>query len=241
MPEMRFPVWNLIFHSGIDDNFLLEKQLTCVNKNVIICVIKNAVWGYKMRAETYEKIRGFSGYIDTNTLLKHGITNRQIFSFVEEGILERVCHGYYWVTGREKPREYKEIEICLADPKAIICAESACFYWGLLQEKPDETAVATRREDRSSIKVNFPIRRHFVSDILYYKNYNIVATEYGKYNVSDLERSVCDCIRFRKSIASHTFDAIMEAYCDYEQAQYDRILEYAKRLNILKITKEILE
>lgn len=152
--------------------FLYTLHLTCVIKNATICVIKNAV-ERKVIKDTYIKCCQltwkYNGYISTSELLREGLTNRQISEFVANGMLERVCYGIYWLSCAEyaKPDDYKAIEICQSDPKAVICADSACFYQGLIDIEPPVVSIATRRDDRSKIAMNFPVRRHYYSGSIF--------------------------------------------------------------------------
>lgn len=195
-----------------------------------------------MRSTTYEKLERYSGYIETDQLLRDGFTNRQIANFVEEGLLERVCHGHYWILHPdcEKPKEYKAIEVCMSDPKAMICADSACFYLGLIQAEPMSLSVATSRNDRSAINMNFPVTRHFISDNIFSDSYNKISTGFGSYNISDIDRSVCDCIRFKKDIDTYIFDLVIDSYREQNVQREKRIWEYAKRLNMLDKVQKYL-
>ena len=66
-----------------------------------------------MRENTYIKIGAlysrYRGYVGTQDLLSEGFSNRQISVLVEEGYLEKICHGHYWIAGRQyrKPSDYK--------------------------------------------------------------------------------------------------------------------------------------
>lgn len=188
-----------------------------------------------MRKSVCEKLESYSGYIGTNQLLKAGITNRQIGALTVEGVLEKVCHGAYWVNKANciKPKEYKAIEVCISDPKAVICADSACFYLGLISTEPAFLSAATSRKDRRSIKMNFPVRRYYFSESNFEEAHQVVMTDFGIYQTFDLDRSVCDCIRFRKSIDTYIFDLIIEAYRERKDAQEKRLQAYARKLNVL--------
>ena len=92
------------------------------------------------RLETIANER--TGYITTEELLKSGITNRQIAVFVDKGMLEKISHGHYWLAcaGCGKPAEYKAVELCITNPNLIICADSACFYQGLISVEPERVS-----------------------------------------------------------------------------------------------------
>lgn len=188
-----------------------------------------------MRKTAGEKIESYSGYIGTRQLLKAGVTNRQIRALAAEGLLEKVCHGVYWVdkAACRKPKEYKAIEVCISDPKAVICADSACFYLGLIPVEPAVLSVATSRGDRRTIKMNFPVRRYYFSESNFEEAHQVVTTALGSYQTFDIDRSVCDCIRFRKNIDTYIFDLIIETYRERKNTQGKRLLAYAGKLHML--------
>ena len=198
-----------------------------------------------MREETYAKccrLAGkYRGYVSTAELLKEGLTNRQIAEFVTAGMLEKVCFGVYWFLCGEyqKPRDYKAIEIAKSDPRAVICADSACFYHGLITVEPPAVSVATPRTDRSRLGLNFPVSRHYYAENTFSDYQKIVDTDYGRYTVFDLERSVCDCIRFKDSIDEDIFALVIECYRKQDKSGR-RLLEYAGRLHMLNQMREYL-
>lgn len=187
-----------------------------------------------MRTITYAKLeniyRKFNGYTSTKTLLNEGLSNRQIAALAEEGYLEKVCHGYYWLAGKgvDKPLDYKCIEACLSDAKAVICMKSALYYQGVIEMEPEYLSVATERTDRSLLKMNFLTDRHYFSD----KNFQIgitkKETQFGCYNIYNIERSICDLFRLEPEITVEIIN-----YARSNEQQYQRLLKYAE-LFVLK-------
>lgn len=180
----------------------------------------------------------YQGYISTEELLRKGITNRQIHVFAEIGMLERVCHGYYWFqcSVLSKPWDYKAVEVCFSDPETVICADSACFYLGLVDKEPGRISVATRRSDRRKIHMNFPVSRHYYSERMFSEYQNLIETDFGRYRVYDIERSVCDCIRFRGNLEEDMFAYVIECYRKRNPTG-DKLLEHAKNLRLLNQVK----
>ena len=213
-------------------------------KNAIICVTKNAMERNVIK-DTYIKCyrlsQKYNGYVSTSELLREGLTNRQISEFAANGMLEKVCYGTYWFSCADyaKPPDYKAVEICRSNPKAVICADSACFYQGLIEVEPPVVSVATRRDDRSKIEMKYPVTRHYYSGSNFSEHQNIRNTEFGQYVVYDIERSVCDCIRFRNTIDDDIFCLIIERFREQDKAK-NRIVHYAKKLHMLnQLTKYI--
>lgn len=186
-----------------------------------------------MRAATYHKLEElynkYNGYISTKKLLGEGLSNRQIAGLTEEKYLEKVCHGHYWMLqcGYKKPDDYKCIEVCLSDPRAVIAMKSACYYQGLIRKEPDVLTVATKRTDRSLIELKFPIERHYFSDNNYQFGIKEIETAFGKYNIYCVERSLYDIVRLKD-------DSIIEVSHQLKPGteQYKRILEYARMFGL---------
>ncbi len=186
-----------------------------------------------MRYNTYIRLEAMckkiKGYVGTKELLEEGFSNRQIAVLTEEGYLKKICHGFYWINGSgyEKPIDYKCIEVCLSDPKAVICMDSALYYQGAIETEPECLSVSTKRTDRSLINLNFPVNRHYFSENNFEIGLKKKKTEFGCYYIYDIERSVCDIKRFE----SGNIEEVITGICSNEY-QYKRLLEYAKLLRI---------
>ena len=186
-----------------------------------------------MRENTYIRFertcKKIKGYIETRELLEEGFSTRQIATLEREEYLEKVCHGYYWIKGQdyEKPKDYKCIEICLSAPRAVICTKSALYYQNVLMTEPEYLSVATERTDRSSLHVAFPVKRHYFSKNIYGVGIEKRETEFGSYNIYDVERSICDVIRLNDEIS-------LEIVCRLEEKRqnYDHLAKYAELLKI---------
>lgn len=198
-----------------------------------------------MLERTYDRLKQigirYQGYVDTEQLKAEGLTNRQIGTFVEEGLLERISHGHYWLQCAEysKPEDYRAIEVCIANPDAVICADSACYYQGLIEQEPQVLSVATLRSDRRKMQMNFPVARHYYSELMF-GGFEKKSTKFGSYNIYDVERSVCDCFRFRNTLEDGMLELIVESYQNRKDSQLERLLTYAKILRIEKMVRELL-
>lgn len=198
-----------------------------------------------MRQIIYDRVASIAdntkNYILTRDLLREGITNRQIASLQEEGYLEKIVNGFFWYTGngREKPENYKAIEIGKVNPNAVICAETSCYLQGLIDIEPNVFTIATRRSDRQGMSMPFKTRRHYFADSYFEDNVITVETAYGSYHMYDLERSVCDCIRFREEVEPLIYEKIILNHKKMqEEAMVKRMLAYAKAMKFEKKMRE---
>lgn len=186
-----------------------------------------------MRNNTYVKLetvyKKYRGYIRTNVLLEEGFSNRQIAVLAEEGYLEKIGHGCYWLAGGrdKKPQDYKCVEVCLSDPRAVICMDSALYYQKAITEEPEYLSIATERTDRSTLKMNFPTKRHYFSESNFQIGRRKRKTEFGCYFIYDVERSICDMQRLEPQITLEFTDRVKN-----NEQQYKRLRSYAELLRV---------
>ena len=198
-----------------------------------------------MRQIIYDKVRNISekykGYIDTEDLMKEGLTNRQIGLLTAEEKLEKIAHGHYWVNSDAygKPEDYKAVEVARVNENAVICADSACYYMGLIDVEPQVLSIATKRSDRHKMKMNFDVCRHYFSEKAFEEDQKVFNTEYGSYKVYDIDRSVCDCVRFKNDLPKEIFDLIIEKYKKYDKRSTERLMAYAKAMRISRQVEQI--
>lgn len=191
-----------------------------------------------MRNSTYQRLESlyktYKGYISTRELLGEGFSNRQIAVLAEEKYLEKVCYGYYWLLqcGRNKPADYKCIEASLSNPRAVIAMESACFYQGILKEEPQFLAVATERTDRSAMKMNFPVERHYFSNPSFQIGMQEMQTEFGSYRMYDVERSFCDMARLGSKHAEDGIAAEVFHFLTASERRQARMRKYAEMFRL---------
>ena len=199
-----------------------------------------------MLLNTYEKVtklfRDGNGYRNAAQLKDAKVTTVQIKELVNKGILERVSHGHYWLIDEEKgkPENFEMLEACMVNPRAVICADSACYYHGLVEKAPEKLSVATLKTDRSKMQLNFPVTRHYYSDLAFEQDMEVVDTPYGQIRIYALERSVCDTIRFRADIGVEMVEHIVRNYMKRENRQMERLLAYADAMREGKIVRTTL-
>lgn len=201
-----------------------------------------------MRQQTYERVknlnRKYQGYIGTADLLREGFTNRQIAVLQQEGYLEKIANGCFWLVcaGVEKPFDHKASAVGAVNKEAVVIADSACYYQGFISVEPPKVSIATRRSDRHQMKFPFEVTRHYLSNRGYEEGMKKVETKFGDYQIYEIGRSVCDCIRFRDSIETDIFDLVIE---NYRKAQADnrmreRLLTYARLMKFEEKAKRFL-
>ncbi|MBO4863652.1 MAG: hypothetical protein J5517_04765 [Eubacterium sp.] len=193
-----------------------------------------------MRKMIYDRLDEMAnesnGYVETSELFQKGFTTRQIGSLLDEHRLEKVSFGIYWIVNDSlvKPKDYKAIEISMTDPEAVICADSACYMHGLIEREPSKLSVATRRSDRHKLDMGFPTNRYYISDSIFEEGIEEVNTDFGKYYIYNIERSICDCFKYKNKIDEESFELIRNTLdnMSHEEQTYLRLSIYMKMLRL---------
>lgn len=200
-----------------------------------------------MRKRTYDNLQQLSnkygGYIRTSELLNEGITNRQIAEFVKEGTMEKIAFGIYWIAGANisKPDHYKMIEASLINPKVVVCAASACHWWGLTSTEPQTFSIATQRTDRTKMEMNYQISRHYFSERYFDDDRQKVNTKYGGINIYGINRSVCQCICYRNETDDRVYREIMKSYLQHPDRNLNELYKHADHLKVRRIVEAEIE
>ena len=138
-----------------------------------------------MRSNTYDRMENvyskFKGYIGTKELLGEGFTNRQIAFMAKEGYLEKVCHGYYWLAGKneDKPSDYICIEGSLQPQTYTIDGNiSSQFISGLLFTLPllqedSIIKIIPPFASKSYVDLTIDMLRHFHINVTFLDPYTI--------------------------------------------------------------------
>ena len=181
-----------------------------------------------MLLKTYQKVvrlfTEYHGYMNFDSLRRNGITVLQMRELESEGVLQRFARGWYWCgeCGISKPQDYKYVEIGMVNPNAIICLDSACFLNGILSKEPAIVKVATAREDRKKMEIQFPIARFYFANMGMEEEIKTKNTEFGSYKYFARERSLCDCMRKRNKVEFENMIVIENTY----QKEQDAIIRF---------------
>ena len=178
------------------------------------------------------------GIIKLHDLTTINVNKYHLQKLVKTGKVERLKHGIYKLASYQT-NEYHEIKSLV--PNGIICLFSAWNYYELTTYIPHEFHVAIEKKSKIKLPDYPPIK-------LYYWDNNSLAT--GKKNVKidnftisifDLEKSVCDAVKFRNKIGKDTLNEILTEYLKRKDKNLDLLIKYSKKLRVEKILKNYLD
>ena len=118
---------------------------------------------------------------------------------------------------------------------------SAWMHYQLTTTIPPAFCIAIDSKRKVSIPDTLPI------NLYYWKSENLTfgieQQNISGYNVqiTDLERSVCDAVKYRNKIGLDVCAEIIRSYVQKKGRNLSRLSNYAKRLRIAKVLNNYLE
>ena len=163
---------------------------------------------------------------------------KRILRAVEHGELIRLRQGVYAV-----PIAILNtmIDVERIVPQGVLCLYSAWAYYQLTATVPPSFCIAIEAKRKVKLPIRLPI------NLYYWKagnlEFGIVDVEISNYQVrmTDLERSVCDAVKYRNKIGLDLCAEIIRTYLRKKERNLSRLMDYAERLRVTKILNNYLE
>lgn len=163
---------------------------------------------------------------------------KRILRAVEHGELIRLRQGVYAV-----PIAILNtmIDVERIVPQGVLCLYSAWAYYQLTTTVPPSFCIAIEAKRKVKLPIRLPI------NLYYWKagnlEFGIVDVEISNYQVrmTDLERSVCDAVKYRNKIGLDLYAEIIRTYLRKKERNLSRLMDYAERLRVTKILNNYLE
>lgn len=179
------------------------------------------------------------GYARARELHEKDIHSVYLTELVASGFLVRLKRGLYTIaegTGRSEL-----VEVQKAIPSGIFCLGTALSMHHLGTWEPPEIHLAIRRDYRVVIPHHPPIRLFSFSGLRYELGIIEQDTDAGIVKVYDLEKTICDIVRFRNAIGHDVAVEALRGYLKKPDRNIQKLLEYAKVLRMEGSLRQYLE
>ena len=162
----------------------------------------------------------------------------QILKMVESGEVERLKRGLYY---RYSENSGLMIDIEKIVPGGVLCMFSAWFHYQLTTQIPQSFNIAIEKNHKAILPNYPPITLHYWQQK--YHELGVVRQKINGYtvNIYDLEKSVCDAIKYRTKIGIDVSSEILRNYLKQRNRNLSKLNEYAKKLRVENILRTYLE
>ena len=126
-------------------------------------------------------------------------------------------------------------------PDGVLCLYSAWAHYGLTTQIPQGFYVAIPRKQKITLPDYPPIILNYWVHSIY--GVGIVRRQIDGFEIPiyDMEKSVCDAIRYRNKIGIDVSSEILKNYLSRKERNITRLATYAKSMRIAGILNKYLE
>lgn len=157
----------------------------------------------------------------------HGLSDRALKRYVEDGWLERLGHGVYRKTDAP-PADLDQIEIALRAPDATLCLTSALSLHGLTDIIPSAIDVALPRSRRPP-RLSVPVRWHRFHEPTFFVGRRTLEVDAGvMLGLYSPERCIVDAFRLGHTEGLDVATEALKRWIKRPDATPSALLEVAR-------------
>ena len=165
-------------------------------------------------------------------------TYLQLLKMVDEGNVERLKRGLFCFAGT---MSNVMIDVDKIVSNGTLCMFSAWFHYQLTTQIPQCYNIAIEK-NRKVVLPDYPPISLYYWQQKYYE-LGVVRQEINGYtvNIYDLEKSVCDAVKYRNKIGIDVSSEILRNYLNRRDRDISKLIDYAKKMRVEKILKTYLD
>lgn len=178
------------------------------------------------------------GIVTLKEITGKGINKYHLKKLVENGQVEKLQHGIYKLTEYET-HEFVAIKKII--PNGIICLYSAWNYYELTTYIPHEYHIAIEKKSKMRLPDYPPIKLYYWDSSILQIGVNKELIDKVRIEIYDIEKSVCDAVKFRNKTGKDILNEILTNYLKRSDKNIDKLIKYAKLLRVEIILKNYLD
>ena len=187
--------------------------------------------------------RSFAEYdyiMTTAQLNRDKLYYRDIQELLEKGFIEKIRRGYYhWI------EDYGRSEVVIINrlfPDAVLCMETALFYYKYSDRNPAEWNIAIdKNASRQRLKIDYPfIKAYRIEPSLLSLGETGGKIDFEKIRIYDRDRTICDVLRNMNKMDKEIFNKAIQNYVKDSKKNISSLMQYAKVLRVQKRVKDLI-
>ena len=182
-------------------------------------------------------IREQGGYIRAKDIDNRAMYD-QLLAEVANGNVIRIRNGIYALP-EEMAKTMIDVEKIV--PGGVVCIYSAWAYYELTTKLPPDICIAIEKK-RKVILPDYPsVALYYWSQSAFELGISEREIEGYKVRIYDLEKSVCDAVKFRNKIGVDISSEILKNYLVRSDRNLTRLNEYAKKMRVANILNGLID
>lgn len=160
-------------------------------------------------------------------------------NLLEEGKIEYVKRGLYRRIDIDRNDELSDV--CQIISGGILCLYTAWDYYELTTFKSSRYFIAIPSKAKRVVPDYPPIELIYRNEISYHLGKSVIEDQTGRILIYDIEKSVCDAIKYRNKAGAELAAEILKNYLNKKERNIDKLLDYSRQLRIEKILQQQLK
>lgn len=156
----------------------------------------------------------------------------QLLAEVANGNVIRIRNGIYALP-EEMAKTMIDVEKIV--PGGVVCMYSAWAYYELTTKLPPDICIAIEKKRKVILPDFPPVALYYWSQSAFDLGVSEREIEGYKVRIYDLEKSVCDAVKFRNKIGVDISSEILKNYLVRSDRNLTRLNEYAKKMRLANI------
>ena len=180
-------------------------------------------------------------YVMTTAELKSAkLYYADIQRLIEEGLIEKVKWGYYhWI------EEFGGSEVIIINrlfPDAVLCMETALFYYEYSDRNPTEWNLAIdKNASRQRVKIDYPfVKAYRTENVLLPIGETRGEIDSSEVRIYDRDRTIWDVLRNMNRMDKEIFNKAIQGYVKDSKKNIPNLMQYAKALRVQKRVKDLI-
>jgi predicted transcriptional regulator of viral defense system len=190
-----------------------------------------------MEREILKIFKKNSGFLQSKEL-KTRTEWRVLEKMLADNSVSKVKRGLYRLN--DFGFDMQPMEVAKIIPCGVYCLFTAFRFYELSTYIPFEFHIAVSRNKKVNLPDYPPIRVYYLTDKIYQLGITEADWNGAKVKMYDLEKTVCDAIRFRKKVGIDTTSEILKNYLKRTDKDLDKLVRYARALRIEKFVRETI-
>ncbi len=180
-----------------------------------------------------------NSYISSATIKEQGRTAYyKMLENARQGKLIQVRRGVYASIDQLSGNM---IDINTIVPGGILCLWSAWSIHQLTTSMPQAFHVAIKRDRKITVPAFPKVEIHHYTETILNLGVTGMDIDGFKVNLYDVERCVCDAVKFRNKIGMDVCSEIVSNYLDRPERNLSKLMDYARKLRVGSILEQYLQ
>lgn len=132
------------------------------------------------------------------------------------------------------------IDVDMVVPGGILCLFSAWNIHELTTSLPQAYHIAVKRGRKITLPIYPKIELYYQTDALFGMGMEEKVVSGYRIHVYDMERSVCDAVKFRNKVGMDVCSEVVNSYLARPDRNISKLMDYAEKLRVRQILERFI-